>query len=56
LGAAIKATVAAHGLKMPQIMMPLRVALTGQAQSPSVDAVLEVLGREESLKRLLALA
>ncbi len=56
LGAAIKATVAAHGLKMPQIMMPLRVALTGQAQSPSVDAVLEVLGREESLARLQILA
>ncbi|MBL8519838.1 MAG: glutamate--tRNA ligase [Betaproteobacteria bacterium] len=56
LGAAIKATVAAHGLKMPQIMMPLRVALTGQGQSPSVDAVLEVLGRAESLARLKPLA
>jgi glutamyl-tRNA synthetase len=55
LGAVIKAAVAAHGLKMPQVMMPLRVALTGQAQSPSVDAVLEVLGRDEALARLALL-
>jgi glutamyl-tRNA synthetase len=52
LGAAIKSTVAAQGLKMPQVMMPLRIALTGQTQSPSVDAVLEVLGRDESLARI----
>ncbi len=56
LGAAIKSAAASGGLKMPQVMMPLRVSLTGQAQSPSVDAVLEVLGREESLARLSPLA
>ncbi len=52
IGAAIKATVAKHALKMPQIMMPLRVLLTGQSQSPSIDAIMDVLGREETLRRL----
>ena len=52
ISAATKAEVAAHGLKMPQLMMPLRVLLTGQTQTPSVDAVIEVLGREETLERL----
>ena len=52
ISVAIKAGVAKHALKMPQIMMPLRVALTGQTQTPAIDAVMDVLGREESLKRL----
>ncbi len=54
IGAAIKAQVAKHGLKMPQLMMPLRVLLTGQTQTPSVDAIMEVLGCEEVLQRLAA--
>ncbi len=52
IGAAIKAEVAAHSLKMPQLMMPLRVILTGQTQTPAVDSVMDVLGREEVLARL----
>ncbi|MCA3000272.1 MAG: glutamate--tRNA ligase [Rhodocyclaceae bacterium] len=52
VSAAIKAEVAQFGLKMPQLMMPLRVLLTGQTQTPGVDAVIEVLGREEVLARL----
>jgi glutamyl-tRNA synthetase len=50
--AAIKPLVAEFGLKMPQIMMPLRVALTGLTQTPAIDAVMTVLGREVSLRRL----
>jgi glutamyl-tRNA synthetase len=46
LAAAIKETCAAHGLKMPQVAIPLRVALLGQPQTPSIDAVLETMGRE----------
>ena len=49
---AIKETLAAHGLKMPQLATPLRVVLLGQAQSPAIDAVLEALGREHVLDRL----
>jgi glutamyl-tRNA synthetase len=52
ISAAIKAQVAAHSLKMPQLMMPLRVMLTGQTQTPAVDAVIDVLGRDEVLARL----
>jgi glutamyl-tRNA synthetase len=48
----VKETAAACGLKMPQLAIPLRVVLLGQAQSPSIDAVLEVMGREEVLRRL----
>ncbi len=52
LSAAIKETCTACGLKMPQVAIPLRVALLGQAQTPSIDAVLEAFGRERVLARL----
>ncbi|MCK2125837.1 glutamate--tRNA ligase [Thauera aromatica] len=52
LAQAIKDTMAEHGLKMPQVAIPLRVAVLGVAQTPSIDAVLEVLGRERVLARL----
>jgi glutamyl-tRNA synthetase len=34
--------------------MPLRLLVTGETQTPSVDAVLELIGREETLKRISA--
>jgi glutamyl-tRNA synthetase len=52
LSAAIKETVAAHGVKMPAVAVPLRVVLLGHPQSPSIDQVLEVMGRERVLERL----
>ncbi|MDR1888247.1 MAG: glutamate--tRNA ligase [Zoogloeaceae bacterium] len=52
IGALIKATIEKHGLKMPKLAMPLRVILTGQAQTPSVDAVIALIGRERALARL----
>jgi glutamyl-tRNA synthetase len=52
INAAIKETLAAAGLKMPQLAMPLRQVLTGRSQTPSIDAVLELLGRETVLRRL----
>ncbi len=54
LGAAIKASCAEFGLKMPQVAIPLRVVLLGVTQTPAIDAVLEVLGRESVLARLSA--
>jgi glutamyl-tRNA synthetase len=48
----IKSTATAHGLKMPKVAMPLRILVTGEAQTPSVDAVLALIGREEVLRRL----
>ena len=52
LSAAMKEVLAAHKLKMPQLAMPLRLALTGQLQTPSIDAVLELFGRDVVLARL----
>lgn len=55
LGPLIKDTATAHGLKMPKVAMPLRVLVCGTTSTPSIDAVLAVLGRERVLKRLAAL-
>jgi glutamyl-tRNA synthetase len=40
ISAAIKETLAQHAVKMPQLAMPVRVLVAGQAQTPSLDAVL----------------
>lgn len=40
--------------KLGNIAQPLRVALTGSTVSPSVFEIMEVLGKEETLKRLTA--
>ena len=50
----MKATLARHGVKMPALGIPLRVAVTGRAQTPAIDAVLSLLGREKVLARLHA--
>ena len=52
IGPAIKEICTAQGLKMPQVAIPLRVALLGQPQSPPIDAVMEVLGRDCVLARI----
>ncbi|HEY8606269.1 MAG TPA: glutamate--tRNA ligase [Noviherbaspirillum sp.] len=52
LSAAMKEVLAAHKLKMPQLAMPLRLFVTGQLQTPSIDAVLELFGRDVVLARL----
>jgi glutamyl-tRNA synthetase len=49
---AIKEVVKSSGLKMPQVAMPLRRLVTGRTQTPSIDAVLELIGRETVLMRL----
>ncbi|MCZ8409273.1 glutamate--tRNA ligase [Achromobacter dolens] len=55
ISALIKAVLAERGLKMPQLAIPLRVAVTGQTQTPAVDAVLALLGKDTVLKRLAAI-
>jgi len=52
LSAAVSTVLKEHDLKMPQLAMPLRVLLTGREQTPSLDALLELLGRETVLNRL----
>ena len=51
LAAAISAVLKATGLKMPELAMPVRLLVTGRTQTPSLDAVLELLGRETVLAR-----
>ncbi|HEX2825304.1 MAG TPA: glutamate--tRNA ligase [Burkholderiales bacterium] len=49
---AIKAVVGEHKLKLPKVAMPLRVIVAGTTQTPSIDATLEVMGKEAVLKRI----
>ena len=56
INAAFKAALQEAGLKMPQLAMPVRVLTVGRAQTPSVDALLHLIGREQVLLRLHALA
>jgi glutamyl-tRNA synthetase len=52
IAAVIKDVLATHGLKMPHLAMPVRVLVMGTAQTPSLDAVLELSGRTKVLNRL----
>jgi glutamyl-tRNA synthetase len=52
IAAAIKETITAHGIKMPQLAHAVRVLVCGRAQTPSIDAVLELFPRETVLARL----
>jgi glutamyl-tRNA synthetase len=52
ISTAIKETLAEHSLKMPLLAMPVRLLVVGRLQTPSVDAVLELIGREKVLERL----
>ncbi|MGB7815695.1 MAG: glutamate--tRNA ligase [Methylotenera sp.] len=51
---AINAVVTQYQLKFPKVAMPLRVMLTGMAQSPSIDQVMALLGQKETLARIQA--
>ena len=50
--AAIGETAKTHGAKPGQLMFPTRVALSGRTAGPDLGAMLEILGREESVKRI----
>ena len=52
IAALMKQVLADHQMKMPQLAMPLRLAVTGQLQTPSVDAVLALFGRKAVLERI----
>lgn len=52
LSAQMKAVLAATGLKMPQLAMPLRLMLMGRTDTPSIDKVMALLGRDCVTRRL----
>jgi len=54
IAAAIKETLAAGALKMPQLALPVRLKVFGVAQTPSLDAMLAMMSREAAIRRLRA--
>ncbi len=50
--ALIQSTLTEHDLKMPALGKPLRAILLGQTNSPSLDAVIHILGQKTALERL----
>ena len=52
INAALKEVLATHKLKLGQIGIPLRVAVSGGTQTPSIDATLELIGREKVIERI----
>ncbi len=52
IAASIKEVLGECGLKMPLLAMPVRVLVLGTPQTPSLDAVLELLEREKVIARL----
>ena len=41
-----------HEVKLGKLAQPVRVALTGVKQSPGIFEVIDVLGKEKTIKRL----
>jgi len=52
LGAAMKAAAARHGLKPGAVMMAMRALVCGTRETPAIDAVLALLGRNTVVARL----
>jgi glutamyl-tRNA synthetase len=52
INTAIKEVLTECTLKMPQLAMPVRVLVLGTPQTPSLDAVLELLEKEKVIARL----
>jgi len=49
---AIKNLLISLNIKLPQIALPIRVALLGKKYSPSIYIILVLIGKNESLKRI----
>ena len=52
IAAALKATLGAHKLKMPQLAMPVRLLVAGTTHTPSIDSVLMLFGRDVVVGRI----
>ena len=48
----IASTATANDAKPGQLMFPTRVALSGQSGGPDLGAILEILGKDESVRRI----
>ena len=54
ISAAMKSIAAKHGLKPGQVMMGVRTLVTGVPQTPPIDAVLQLIGRDAVRARIKA--
>jgi len=54
LKAILETWTEAHGLKLGKTQAPIRVAITGRTVGPPLFESLEILGREETIRRLAA--
>ena len=54
LKGSLEVTGESHGLKLGKAQAPVRVAVTGRTVGPPLFEALEVLGREEALRRMRA--
>ena len=52
ISAVIKQVLTETSLKMPQLAMPVRVLVAGRQQTPSLDAFLALMNRENVISRL----
>lgn len=52
LSTSLKGALAQSGLKMPQLAMPLRLMLMGRLDTPSIDKVMAVLGKDCVVRRI----
>lgn len=52
IGAVVKDAVNNHGLKFMKVGQPIRVALVGDTQSPSINETIWLVGQNESVARL----
>ncbi len=53
--AAIKSYAEESNLKLGNVMQPIRAAVTGSTQSPSMFEVMEILGKSETISRINAI-
>ena len=54
IAAAIKQVLGEFNLKMPELAMPVRVLVAGTLHTPSLDAILELMDREDVVARVAA--
>jgi glutamyl-tRNA synthetase len=54
LKASLETVMAAYDLKLGKAQAPVRVAVTGRTVGPPLFEALEVMGRDESLRRMRA--
>ena len=52
IAAAMKTILGKYSIKMPALAMPIRYLMFATTQTPAIDAMMAILGKEESIKRL----